>query len=74
MPHPFFLEDMNNLPFGIEALEILARRYATSIESTAIQYVSLATPSCALVMFEALPEGRVTENGFWLRVRSGEIQ
>lgn len=69
MPRPFFLEDMSSLPFGTEALEILARRYATSIESTAIHYVSLATHSCALVMFEAMPEGMVTKNGSWLRVR-----
>ena len=69
MPRPFFLEDMSSLPFGIQALERLARRYATSIESTAIHYVSLATHSCALVMFETLPEGMVTEDGSWLRVR-----
>ncbi len=69
MPRPFFLEDMNSLPFGIEALEILARHYATSIESAAIHYVSLTTFSCALVMVEALPESVITENGSWLRVR-----
>jgi hypothetical protein len=70
MPRPFFLEDMNSLPFSIETLETLAWRYATSIESTAIHYVSLATSPCALVMVESLPEdGAVTENGSRLRVR-----
>ncbi|GEM_PF-5621093 len=69
MPPPFFREDMESLPFGLESLERLSRRYLTSLEATARQYVDLSLRTCALVIVEALPHEATTENGASLKVR-----
>lgn len=44
--------DMSNLSFGMQSVEKLAERYAASIESAAIHYVTLATEPCALIRLD----------------------
>lgn len=69
MPPPFFREDMLSLPFGLESIERLSRRYLTSLEATARHYVGLSPRSCALVVVEALPHGTTAQNAAGLKVR-----
>lgn len=69
MPPPFFREDMDSLPFGIRSVERLSWKYLTSLEATARHYVDLSPKSCALVVIEALPKDKITQNGSWLKVK-----
>ena len=69
MPPPFFREDMDSLPFGLESVERLSRRYLTSLEATARQYVDLSLRSCALMILEASPNGTTTKDGASLKIR-----
>jgi len=52
MPPSRFRHHMALLPFGMQSVEKLAERYAASIESAAIHYVTLATEPCALIRLE----------------------
>jgi hypothetical protein len=52
MPPCRYAIDMSHLPFGMQSIEKLAERYAASIESAAIHYVTLATEPCALVRLD----------------------
>ncbi len=69
MPRPFFTEDMDSLPFGLQSVERLSGKYLTSLESTARHYVDLSLRSCALVIVEALADGAITLRGSRHKVR-----
>jgi hypothetical protein len=56
MPPPWFFEDAHSVGLGLNAVDLLAHHYWTSLEATAIQYVRLNLHPCALVMAEPNPE------------------
>lgn len=56
MPPAWFFEDAHSVSLGLNAVDLLAHHYWTSLEATAIQYVRLNLHPCALVMAEPNPE------------------
>ena len=52
MPPSRFRHHMALLPFGMQTVEKLAKRYSASMESAAIHYVTLAKAPCALIWLE----------------------
>jgi len=60
MPRHLFIPDAMDLPLGIEAIKILATRYAASLETTAIRYAQIHRRICAIVMIEPSEPHRPT--------------
>ncbi len=52
MPPSRFRHHMALLPFGMQTVEKMAKRYSASMESAAIHYVTLAKAPCALIWLE----------------------
>jgi len=56
MPAPWFFEDAHSVSFGLNAVDLLAHHYLTSLEATAIQYVRLNLHPCAMLIVEPNPD------------------